>query len=88
MAFDGGNMTTPKPMPRDVEIAEVLARAGKEAQEQIHFHRSQLAMWERVGAAAQAGLGQLHADEPAEADWDDQETHIQAQQDFRRKGGF
>jgi CHASE2 domain-containing sensor protein len=57
----------PTAMPRDAEMAEMLSRAGKEAQEAIHHHRSQLLMWERVQAAAHAGIAQLHADEAEQA---------------------
>jgi hypothetical protein len=53
----------PTAMPRDVEMGEVLGSAGKEAQEAIHYHRSQLAMWERVAAAVVAGLQALNEEQ-------------------------
>jgi 2-methylaconitate cis-trans-isomerase PrpF len=76
MAHLSGNIAGEMPMnatsaamPRDAEIADVLGRAGKEAQEAITYHRSQLVMWERVQAAAHAGLAQLESDpEPMQAE--------------------
>jgi hypothetical protein len=50
--------------PRDAELAQMLERTAKDAQEQMHFHASQLRMWERVSNAAQVGLDALHADDP------------------------
>jgi hypothetical protein len=52
------------PLPRDAELAGMLEKAAKEAQEQVHYHTSQLRMWGRVSGAAQAGLDALHADGP------------------------
>lgn len=49
--------------PRDAELGQMLEKAAKEAQEQTHYHASELEMWQRVGKAASAGLEMLHADE-------------------------
>jgi hypothetical protein len=46
-------------MPRDAELGQMLEKAAMEAQDRIHQHRAELAMWERIQAAAQEGLQAL-----------------------------
>ena len=53
------NVAPAAKMPRDAELGQMLEHTAKEAQEQMVYHRSELAMWERVSAAAHAALGML-----------------------------
>jgi hypothetical protein len=60
MAQLAGNPQPAPVVPRDAELAQMLERTAKDAEEQMHFHTSQLRMWERVSLAAVAGLDALN----------------------------
>jgi hypothetical protein len=62
MAQLGGDQQFASSAPRDAGMAQALEQTAKEAQEQMHFHTSELRMWERVSNAAAAGLDALQAD--------------------------